>query len=112
MARMSVRERMRGLLEGWQRSGESAAAFCRRHGIKPQKLSYWKRVLAERAAARPRGRIRRASGLVPIRLLGEVGGVSGTALEIHLVGGERIVFPRGGSLAVLREVVELLRERC
>ena len=112
MARSEERERMAGLVRQWRASGESGAAFCRRHGIKPQKLSYWKRVLAEGAAARPRGSIRRASGLVPIRLLGEVGGVSGTALEIHLVGGERIVFPQGGSLAVLREVVELLRERC
>jgi hypothetical protein len=112
MARSEERQRMAGLVKQWRSSGESGAAFCRRHGIKPQKLSYWKRVLAERAAARPRGRIRRAGGLVPIRLLGEVGGVSGTALEIHLVGGEGIVFPQDGSLAVLREVVELLRERC
>ena len=42
---------------------------------------------------------------MPIRLLGEVGGVRGTALEIHLAGGERIVFPQGGPVAVLREVL-------
>jgi hypothetical protein len=112
MASSGERERMAGLLRQWRSSGESGAAFCRRHGIRPQKLSYWKRVLGERGSGRPRGRTRPASGLVPIRLLGEVGGVSGTALEIQLAGGERIVFPQGGSVAVLREVVELLRERC
>ncbi len=111
MARSEERERMAGLLKQWRASGESGAAFCRRHGIKPQKLSYWKRVLGEKGPARRR-RGSRAGSLVPIRLVGEVGGVSGTALEIHLAGGERIVFPQGGSLAVLREVVELLRERC
>ena len=108
----SEERRMVGLLKDWRASGESGAAFCLRHGIKPQKLSYWKRVLGERAPARPRGRRRQASGLVPIRLLSDVAGVDRTALEIHLAGGERIVFPQGGSVAVLREVVELLRERC
>ena len=112
MARSEERERMAGLLEQWRMSGESGAAFCRRHGIKAQKLSYWKRVLAKSTPGRRRGRGRAASGLVPIHLLGGVGSVSGTALEIHLSGGDRIVFPQGGSLGVLREVVELLRERC
>ena len=112
MVRSKEGERMAGLLRQWRSSGESGAAFCRRHGIRPQKLSYWKRVLGEMAPVRPRGRGRPAGSLVPIRLLGEVGGVGSTALEIHLAGGERIVFPQGGSLAVLREVVELLRERC
>lgn len=109
MARSGERERMSGLLEQWRTSGESGAAFCRRHGIKPQKLSYWKRVVGMPAPARGRGR---RSGLVPIALLGEVGAASSATLEIHLGGGDRIVFPQGGSLAVLREVVELLRERC
>jgi len=100
---------MAGLLEQWRTSGESGAAFCRRHGIKPQKLSYWKRVLGMSAPAGWRGR---ASGLVPIRLLGEVEAASAPALEIHLGGGDRIVFPQGGSVAVLSEVIQLLRERC
>jgi hypothetical protein len=112
MARSEEGERMAGLVKQWRASGESGAAFCRRHEIKPQKLSYWKRVLGERAPARPRGRRLRSSGLVPIRLLGDVVGARVTALEIHLVGGERIVFPQDGSLLVLREVVELLRGRC
>ena len=112
MARSEKRERMAALVKQWQVSGESGAAFCRRHGIKPQKLSYWKRVLAKTTAVRRRGRGGAARGLVPIHLLTGVGTVGGTALEIHLSGGEHIVFPQGGSLAVLRGVVELLRERC
>jgi hypothetical protein len=42
MASLEKRERMRVLLERWQRRGQSAAAFCRRHGINPPKLSHWK----------------------------------------------------------------------
>ena len=53
---------MVGLLEQWRMSGESGAAFCRRHGIKPQKLSYWKRVLAKSTPGR-----RRCRGLQPMR---------------------------------------------
>lgn len=113
MARSQERERMVEVLRPWRASGETGAAFCRRHGIKPQKLSYWKRVLGERPP-RPRGRRsqRRVGRLVPIRLLSEVGGLNRTALEIHLAGGDRIVFPQGGSLTVLRDVVGLLRGRC
>ena len=100
MARSGERERMAGLIEQWRTSGESGAAFCRRHGIKPQKLSYWKRVVG---VPTPASRRDRASSLVPITLLGGVGAASAPALEIHLAGGDRIVFPQGGSLAVLRE---------
>lgn len=112
MVRSEERERMTELLKQWRISGESGAAFCRRHGIKPQKLSYWKRVLGRTTAVTRRGRGRAARGLVPVHLLTGIGTVGGTALEIHLSGGEHIVFPQGGSLAVLRGVVELLRERC
>lgn len=112
MARSEERVRMAGLLKQWRASGESGAAFCRRHGIGPQKLSYWKRVLGRAEPVRRRAWSRAGGGLVPIRLLGDVGAVSSTALEIHLAGGERIVFPQDGSVALLREVVALLRERC
>ena len=48
---------------------------------------------------------------VPVQLVGS-GDVSVGCLEIHLASGERVVFPEGGSMDVLREVVALLRERC
>jgi hypothetical protein len=115
MAKSGLREEMAGVLKELRISGESAAAFGRRRGIKPQKLSYWKRVLGASAGPRtPRKRRRRmavaAPRFVPVELLGS--GVDTAALEIHLPGGERIVFPPGGSLATLRGVVLLLRERC
>jgi hypothetical protein len=115
MAKSGLREEMAGVLNELRVSGESAAAFGRRRGIKPQKLSYWKRVLGGPAGPRrPRRGGRRmaaaASRFVPVELLAS--GVDMAALEIHLPSGERIVFPSGGSLATLRGVVSVLRERC
>jgi len=115
MARGGLRGEMAAVLKELRVSGESAAAFGRRRGIKPQKLSYWKRVLggSPRRSRRARGGSSKkptASGFVPVEVVGL--GVETTALEIHLPGGERIVFPPAASLSVLRGVVSLLRERC
>lgn len=115
MSKSGLREEMAAVLKELRLSGDSAAAFGRRRGIKPQKLSYWKRVLGGSAGPRrPRRDGRRvgvaASGFVPVELLAS--GVETGALEILLPGGERIVFPASGSLATLRGVVSVLRERC
>ena len=112
MARMARRERMRALLEGWQRSGESAAAFCRRRGIRPQKLSYWKRVLGlSKPPTRRRRRAARRVGFVPVRLVDSAAGRAG-GLEIALAGGDRLVVGDGVSRELLRDALLLLRERC
>ena len=109
VARIKTRERMRALLERWQRSGESAAGFCRRHGIKPQRLSYWKRVLGLSGAAVPRRSRRAGSRFVPVRLV-DAGGSA--PLEIHLTSGDRLVLQEDISLELLRQVVAVLRDRC
>jgi hypothetical protein len=114
MARIEVRERMRALLERWRRSGETAAAFCRRQGINPQKLSYWKRALGLAgpvARRRPAGR--RAGRFVPLQLVGANGSMGGGTVEIVLASGERVVLREGASRELLREALEVLREpRC
>jgi hypothetical protein len=110
MARIGRRERMVALVEGWRRSGQSAAVFCRRRGIKPQRLSYWKRVLGiARPVVRRRSSRRRADRFVPVRL---VGAGSTGALEIHLTSGDRVVIHEGSSRELLREALAVLRERC
>lgn len=111
MAKIETRERMRAVVERWRRSGESAAAFCRRRGLRPQKLSYWKRVLGEAGPiVKRRGGGRRAPGFVPVRLLGAGAVTSG--LEIVLVSGERVVVGEGVSRELLGDVLRSLRERC
>jgi hypothetical protein len=113
MARIDGRERMRAVLERWRRSGESAAAFCRRHGIKPQKLSYWKRALGLGApVVRRRSAPRRAVDFVPVRLVGPGDGAREGALEIVLASGDRVVLREGVSGELLRAALVVLRERC
>jgi len=111
MARIERKDQMRAVVERWRRSGESAAAFCRRRGLRPQKLSYWKRVLGEAGPIVKRGGGgRRAPGFVPVRLVGADAVASG--LEVVLVNGERVVVGEGVSRELLREVLLTLRERC
>lgn len=110
MARIGERQRMVRVVERWRRSGQTGAAFCRAHGIKPQKLSYWKRVLGVAEASR----VRRSSGprgnaFVPVHL---VDGTGGAALEVHLSNGDRLILHEGSSAELRREVLEFLRGRC
>jgi hypothetical protein len=101
---------MRALVERWRRSGETAAAFCRRQGIHPQKLSYWKRALGLGGPLVRRRRVtQRAPGFVPVQLLG---GVAMGQLEILLAGGDRVVLQEGVSRELLRDALMALRERC
>ena len=103
----STRERMASLLATWRRSGQTAAAFCRRHAIKPQKLSYWKRVLG--AGHRSTGA---GASFVPVRLV--TGGMASGSpvVEIVLVSGIRVLVGEGVSREQLGEVLGVLEERC
>lgn len=113
MARMSRRERMREALRRWRRSGLSAAAFCRREGMVPQTLSYWKRVLGPAKAVVRRRRAARPVGFVPVRLVDSADGVATTGgLEIALASGDRLVVREGVSRELLRDALLVLRERC
>jgi len=48
-ARSAHRRRKREIwqkhLDGWKRSGQTQAAYCRQHGLKPKSFTYWKRRL-------------------------------------------------------------------
>jgi hypothetical protein len=52
-ARQPRREYWRALLEECRRSGLTQAAFCRRRGISPGTLGYWKCLLAREARRTP-----------------------------------------------------------
>jgi hypothetical protein len=110
MMEAANRDGMQALLERWQRSGESAAAFSRRHGIHPQKLSYWKRVLgfgqAKGVATSARARF------VPVRVVGDSGTATTGTLEIRVGADYRVVVREGVSGALLREVLAALRDEC
>jgi len=67
--RAERRERMREVLGRWQRSGGSAVRFCRRHGIHPQKLSYWNEFSASvRRGGTEAARTSARTSFVPVQL--------------------------------------------
>lgn len=94
------------MVERWQRSGLSAAGFCRREGIQARRLSYWKRVLG----VKPGASVRRAR-LTPVQVV-DLGLPAGACIEVVLGGGERLVVREGVSPALLRDVLSALREQC
>ena len=106
------RARMRALLEQWRSSGEPAAAFCRRHGIAPQKFSYWKRALSRpsRRVARP-ARVA-PSGFVPVQLVEGPPEAAEGSLEIVTGNGWRVLVRPGVSRELLAAVVAALRQAC
>jgi hypothetical protein len=112
MAGIAGRERMRKVLKRWRRSGLSAAEFCRREGMAPQALSYWKRALGRAKAVVRRRRGARPVGFVPVRLVDSNAGVATVGgLEISLASGDRLVVCEGVSRELLRDALMVLRER-
>lgn len=111
--RSTRRERMRALLERWQGSDESQAAFARRNGVHPQTLSYWKRVLGlSRQRRLDGGPVASRTPLVPVRLVGLDRPTPSGTLEIVLGGECRLVVHEGVSRELLREVLSALRQAC
>lgn len=108
--REATRERMVRLVGEFERSGQSGAAFCRRHGLRPQRLSYWRRVLGRRKAGRLRSEV--PVSFTPVRVVASDGlGLAG-GVEVTLSGGERLVVRPGTPVELVRGVVGVLRERC
>jgi hypothetical protein len=108
---MARREEMRRVLARWRRSGVSAAEFCRREGLAPQALSYWKHALGLARVVRRRREVRPV-GFVPVRLVDSGAGAASGELEVTLATGDRLVVRAGVSRELLRDALEVLRERC
>jgi len=112
--REARRAQMAELVRQFERSGQSGAAFCRRHRLRPQQLSYWRRLLGRgKKAAKPERRQPgpRAS-FTPVRVIGTGVPSLGAGVEVTLPGGERLVVRPGTPKDLVREVVEVLRARC
>lgn len=117
------RERRRGLLAKWRRSGQSAAAFADRHGISQWALYSWaKQAEARGNRRRPRRRsVRRSTtagtpGFVPVRLVGDEHADPPTRaegiVEIELRSGEVVRVVGEVSTERLRAVVAAVRQAC
>lgn len=108
--REKTRERMVRLVREFESSGQTGAAFCRRQGLRPQRLSYWRRVLGRREAG-PKGS-RVSVSFTPVRVVTTEGLALSGGIEVTLSGGERLVVRPGTPVELVRGVVGVLRERC
>jgi hypothetical protein len=95
-------QQWRQWLERWQRSGLSAAAFCRRQGVAEGRFYAWRRILARRDAEQ--------TAFVPVRVLAEPASLPDASLELVLPNGRRLRVPRGFDAATLRQVLATLEE--
>ena len=83
-------------LSRFDSSGLSVLDFCRAEAIVPQSFYYWKRKLADPAAAPP------APDFLPVRL------ASAPTVEIVLPGGATLRLSPGCDLAFVRSLIDAL----
>jgi hypothetical protein len=110
-------DQARAVVEAWRRSGESLAAFGRRYGIAPRRVSWWARRLAEVVPPR-------AVSFYPVHVVGSLraesvdevdeGDLPRERIEIRLSTRDSVFLPRGFApeelRLVLRELQALERE--
>ena len=90
----------RVVVEQWQSSGASLAAFCRRHKLKPQRVARWARRLSGETLQ-----------FHPVELVRDGSRTGELFLELELARGETIRVPSGFSLDDLRRMLVAVDER-
>ncbi|MBK9386623.1 MAG: transposase [Planctomycetes bacterium] len=101
----------RRLLSRQAHSGLSIAEFCRREGVRPQSLSWWRwklRTAEEQAADRAPNEPR----FLELELTGASVADSGVAFEIALPGDVVVRVPRGFDPRELERLVRAVRSSC
>lgn len=89
----ALRAKWRALIQEQQRSGETAAGFCRERGMSPPRFFWWKRRLREGS---------------PVAAFVEVKLAAASELEVRLVGGRTLLLRPGIELEWVREVAAAL----
>lgn len=100
MNREAKREHWQGVIDAWEESGMSKAAFCRERQIPAWKFYYWYRqlVVAEPAAA--------TAGFA------EVTEVSGSGVRLHLGCGLQLEVEPGFDAVTLKQVLAVATDLC
>jgi transposase-like protein len=104
MAQKRTAAQMARLVARWRTSGESRAAFARRHGVSGWSFWYWCRKLSETAPPRTA-----APMFVPVRVTQEA---EAPSIEIVLSDGARVRVREGTPVEWVRAVVMALRSAC
>ena len=91
----------RVMVEAWRSGGETLSKFAARYGVDPKRITRWASRL-QRAQPEP-------VQFHSVRLVGVAPGKnSGSAIEIHLVGGRRVRLAPGFEAEDLRRVLAVL----
>ncbi|MBA3887437.1 MAG: hypothetical protein H0X67_17150 [Acidobacteria bacterium] len=107
MRRVKTPARMARLVSQWQRSGEPAARFARRHGVPTWTFWYWRRKLAGAPVDEPRASA--APAFVPVQVASDG---EAWVLEVAFQRGERLQVRAGASADLVRATVAALRTGC
>jgi hypothetical protein len=102
------REQWAEVLGELAESGESVGSFCRRRGLRPGTLSWWKwKLTSSRRRSAPKDAIR----LLPIEVSSSTGSAVVRGIVID-VGDVRMHVEVGTDVAYVSALVESLRRRC
>ena len=91
-------------LDRQQAGGQTARAYCRRHGLAETAFHYWRRTIAERDRE-----VRRAAptpAFVPVTVVSSR--AADSPIDIHLAGGHRVRVRAGCDRELLAAVLGLL----
>jgi hypothetical protein len=100
-ARQELRELWAKRVEAFLASGLSQRAWCREHGLKQERLSYWLRKFRAEASAKHNGRWLQLDSLAP----------SGSGVSLR-IGGLTLEVQRGFDPQVLADVISSLMNLC
>lgn len=90
-------------------SGQTARAYCLRHGLAETAFHYWRRTIAERdRETRPSAPV---PAFVPVVVAGRPGTADGTPIDIRLAGGHHVRVRAGCDRDLLAAVLALLGGR-
>ena len=93
-------------LDRQQASGQTARAYCERHGLAETAFYYWRRTIAER------DRQARRSGPVPAFVpVTVVGPAADAPIDVRLAGGHRLRVRAGCDRDLLAAVLAMLGTR-
>jgi hypothetical protein len=104
MAQKRTAAQMARLVARWRKSGESRAAFARRHGVSEWSFWYWCRKLSDPIPAQAATPL-----FVPVRVTQEADAPS---IEVVLPDGARVRVREGTPVEWVRGVVAALRSAC
>jgi hypothetical protein len=101
----------RRLLSRQAHSGLSIAEFCRREGVRPQSLSWWRWKLRA-AAERPTDVTPNEPRFLELEIAGVPSADPGIAFEIALPGDVVVRVPRGFDPGELERLMRAVRASC